>query len=143
MLSNERFPKKRKVFIFFLSPINLMDSKTNIHELKQKIKDFCEARDWDQYHDAKELAIGVITEAGELLDHFRFKSEKQMEEMFKNPEKKAEISDELADVFYFILRLAQRYDIDLTTALNKKIEKNEKRYPVEKVKGLNKKYTEY
>ena len=120
-----------------------MDSKTNIHELKQKIKDFCEARDWDQYHSAKELAIGIITEAGELLDHFRFKSEKQMEEMFKNPEKKSEISDEMADVFYFLLRLAQRYDIDLTTALNKKIEKNEKRYPVEKVKGLNKKYTEY
>jgi NTP pyrophosphatase (non-canonical NTP hydrolase) len=120
-----------------------MDSKTNIHELKQKIKDFCEVRDWDQYHDAKELAIGIITEAGELLDHFRFKTQKQMEEMFKNPEKKAEITDEMADVFYFLLRLAQRYDIDLTTALNKKIDKNEKRYPVEKAKGSNKKYTEY
>lgn len=119
-----------------------MDSKTNIHELKEKIKKFCEDRDWDQYHDAKELAIGVITEAGELLDHFRFKTQKQMEDMFKNPEKKSEISDEMADVLYFLLRLAQRYDIDLTTALNKKIEKNEKRYPVEKIKGSNKKYTE-
>ncbi|MBN2052509.1 nucleotide pyrophosphohydrolase [Candidatus Woesearchaeota archaeon] len=119
-----------------------MDSKTNIQELKDKIRIFCEVRDWDQYHDAKELAIGVITEAGELLDHFRFKTSTQMEELFSNSEKRSEISEEMADVLYFLLRLSQKYDIDLTTALNKKMDKNEKRYPVEKIKGLNKKYTE-
>jgi NTP pyrophosphatase (non-canonical NTP hydrolase) len=119
-----------------------MDSNTSISQLKELVKKFCEARDWDQYHNAKELAIGVITESAELLEHFRFKTEKQLEELFKNPDKKSDISEEMADILYFLLRLAQRYDIDLTTALNKKIEKNEKRYPVEKVKGLNKKYTE-
>jgi len=118
-----------------------MDNKTNITELKEKIKKFCGERDWDQYHNAKELAIGVVTEASELLEHFRFKSEKEIEEMFKNS-KREQISEELADTLYFILRLAQKYNIDLTTELYKKMEKNHKKYPVEKVKGSNKKYTE-
>lgn len=120
-----------------------MDHKTNIEELKEKVKIFCEERDWDQYHNAKDLAIGVITEASELLDHFRFKSKKEVEEAFSNPEKRQEISEEIADVLYFLVRLAQRYGIDLTTELTKKLEKNEKKYPVEKAKGSNKKYTEY
>ena len=119
-----------------------MDSETNVHELKEKIKKFCEDRDWDQYHNAKDLAIGVITEASELLEHFRFKSEKEVEEMFNSQAKREEISEEMADVLYFLLRLAQRYDIDLVTELNKKMEKNEKKYPVEKSRGQNKKYTE-
>jgi len=120
-----------------------MDDKTTVNELKEKIRKFCEDRDWDQYHDAKNLAIGIITEASELLEHFRFKSEKEIEEMFKHKGKRENISEEVVDVLYFVLRLAQRYNIDLTTELNKKLEKNEKRYNVEKFKGSNKKYTEY
>ena len=118
-----------------------MDSDTSVHELKEKVRKFCEDRDWDQYHNAKDLAIGVITEASELLEHFRFKSGKEVEEMLNSP-KREEIAEEMADVLYFLLRLAQRYDIDLVTELNKKMEKNEKRYPVEKARGKNKKYTE-
>jgi len=121
----------------------VMDNKTNINELKEKIKKFCEDRDWDQYHNAKELAIGIVTEASELLQHFRFKSEKQVDAMFKNASKRHEISEEMADVLYFLLRLSQKYDIDLSTELNKKLQKNEEKYPVEKAKGSNKKYSEY
>ena len=120
-----------------------MDDKTNINELKQKIKKFCEERDWDQYHNAKELAIGIVTEASELLEHFRFKSEKQVDELFKDESKKQELSEEMADIFYFLIRFAERYDIDLTTELNKKLRKNEQKYPIEKSKGSNKKYTEF
>ena len=120
-----------------------MDHKTNLNELKERIKKFCEDRDWDQYHNAKELAIGIVTEASELLEHFRFKSENQVDEMLQDPSKRQEISEEMADVLYFLVRLSQRYDIDLTTELNKKIEKNEKKYPVDKVKGSNKKYNEF
>ncbi len=119
-----------------------MDDKTTISKLKEKIKFFCEERDWDQYHNAKDLAIGIITESSELLEHFRFKSEKQIEDFFKSPGKKEEISEEMADVLYFLLRLAQRYNIDLATSLDKKMIKNEKKYPIDKSKGLNKKYTE-
>lgn len=119
-----------------------MDSKTTVHELKEKIRLFCEERDWGKYHNAKDLAIGIITEAGELLDHFRFKSEKETEEMLKNQNKRDEVSEELADILYFVLRLGQKYDIDLTTELNRKMEKNREKYPVHKAKGSNKKYTE-
>lgn len=122
---------------------NRMDHKTNLQELKDKIKKFCEDREWDQYHYAKDLAIGIITESSELLEHFRFKSEKEVEEMFKNSEKKGHIGEEMADVLYFLLRLAQRYNIDLVTELNKKMDKNEKRYPLDKAKGSNKKYNEF
>jgi NTP pyrophosphatase (non-canonical NTP hydrolase) len=120
-----------------------MDHKTNIHELKEKVKKFCEDRDWDQFHNAKDLAIGIITESSELLEHFRWKNGKEVEELFKNPKKREEIGEEMADVLYFLLRLAQMYDIDLATELDKKIEKNNLKYPVEKAKGSNKKYNEY
>lgn len=119
-----------------------MDSKTNIQELKEKVKKFCEDRDWDQYHNPKDLAIGIITESSELLDIFRFKSEKEIEEMFHIKEKREKISEEMADVFYFLLRLAQKYNIDLSNELNKKLEQNHKKYPIEKAKGSNKKYNE-
>lgn len=120
-----------------------MDHETNINELKEKIKTFCTERDWDQYHGAKDLAIGVITEASELLEHFRFKSEEEAQEMLKDPKKRKEISEELADTLYFILRFSQKYDIDLSTEFHKKMAKNAEHYPVHKVKGKNKKYNEY
>ena len=119
----------------------MADNDINLNELKEKIKKFCEDRDWDQYHNAKDLAIGVITEASELLEHFRFKSEVEVEEMLKS-NKKNEIAEEMADVLYFLLRLAQKYNIDLIEELNKKLAKNEEKYPKDKAKGSNKKYTE-
>lgn len=120
-----------------------MDDKTNVAQLKEMVKAFCEERDWDQYHNAKDLAIGIITEASELLEHFRFKSETEVEDLFKEKQKKAVISEELADVFFFVLRLAEKYHIDLSEELQKKLEKNMVKYPIEKAKGSNKKYTEY
>lgn len=118
-----------------------MDNKTTLSELKEVVKKFCEERDWDQYHNPKDLAIGIITESSELLEHFRFKSIKEVEEVIR--QKKEEISEELADILFFILRLAQRYDIDISTEFHKKIKNNTKKYPIEKSKGSNKKYTEY
>ena len=120
-----------------------MDDKTNIGELKNKVKTFCDARDWDQYHNAKELAIGIVTEASELLQPFRFKNAEEVDAMFENAETKQELSEEIADVLFFLVRLAQRYDIDLSSELQKKIDKNDQKYPVDKVKGSNKKYSEY
>lgn len=119
-----------------------MDSEINIQELKNKIKKFCEDRDWDQYHNPKDLSIGIITEASELLEHFRFKSEQESKAFFENVTKKDEISDELADIFFFVLRLSQKYNIDLSESLIQKLEKNDRKYPVEKARGSNRKYTE-
>ncbi|MBN2101479.1 MAG: nucleotide pyrophosphohydrolase [Candidatus Aenigmarchaeota archaeon] len=119
------------------------DDTTNITKLKILVKEFCEKRDWDQYHNPKDLSIGIVTEASELLQHFRFKNEEQIKNMLDDEKKNEEITDEVADILYFLLRLAQMYEIDLSTVLKRKLEKNEQRYPVDKVKGLNKKYSEY
>ena len=120
-----------------------MDEKTTIFELKENVREFCEVRDWDQYHDPKELSIGLITEAAELLEKFRFKSSDQMIDSLNNPIKNKEIEEELADSLFFILRFAQLHGFDLASALNSKLKKNDEKYPVDKVKGLNKKYNEY
>ncbi|MBI4438799.1 nucleotide pyrophosphohydrolase, partial [Candidatus Woesearchaeota archaeon] len=73
-----------------------MDDKVTIKELKEKIRVFCEERDWDQFHNAKDLAIGIVTEAAELLDHFRFKSKEETEAIMKDAEKNTKIAGELA-----------------------------------------------
>jgi NTP pyrophosphatase (non-canonical NTP hydrolase) len=118
------------------------DQEVKIHELKEKIKDFCDKRDWDQFHNAKELAVALSIEASELLEIFRWKNPQEVSELFNNPKKKEDIEDEMADIMYFLVRMAQRYNIDLSEALDRKMEKNEKKYPVEKAKGSNKKYNE-
>ena len=118
------------------------DTVTRIAELKQMVRRFSEERDWDQFHNAKDLTIGIVTEASELLETFRFKSEQEVEDMFKDDTQAKSIRDELADIFYFALRLAQKYDIDVSKSLAQKISDNAKKYPVEKAKGSNKKYTE-
>lgn len=107
----------------------LSDETTNVSELKQVIKQFCEARDWDKYHNPKDLAIGVVTEASELLEVFRFKSHRESCSLLDSPDSRQAVSDELADVLFFILRLAQMNSIDLTEALRGKIAKNAVRYP--------------
>ncbi|MCJ8276082.1 MAG: nucleotide pyrophosphohydrolase [Bdellovibrionales bacterium] len=117
--------------------LNFKDSESTIADFKKVIQEFCEERGWDPFHGAKELAIGAVTEASELLEHFRFQSTVQIEEMFQDEAKKSEIADELVDVLFFILRMSQRYDIDLGSHFNKKMEKNAKRYPAEEFKGKN------
>ncbi len=119
-----------------------MDDKTALEDLKRKVKEFCEERDWDQFHNPKDLAIGISTEANELLDIFRFKSIEQMEIMMEDDRKRKHMEDELGDVFFFLLRFAQRNGFDLSTCLRNKMEKNDEKYPVEKIKGKNLKYTE-
>lgn len=118
------------------------DQTATIYDLEAEVQAFCEARDWDQFHNAKDLAIGISTEANELLDIFRFKSEEQMKEMFQHEETREHIREELADVFFFVLRFAQMNQLDLAGCLNDKLKKNNKKYPVDKARGKNMKYSE-
>lgn len=115
---------------------------SDLGKLTEFIKNFCEERDWDQFHPPKDLAIGLSTEANELLELFRFKSEAEVQEKMKTPEFKEKVSDELADIFFFVLRFAQMNKIDLSDALKAKMQKNAQKYPVEKAKGSNRKYNE-
>ena len=119
------------------------DKERKIHDLKEKIREFCSVRDWDQFHNAKELAIALSVEASELLEVFMWKTPQEVQKLFENEKKKEDIQDEMADILFLLTRMAQIYDIDLSEALDKKIEKNDKKYPVDKVKGLSKKYNEY
>lgn len=112
-----------------------------IKEIQASIKEFCSKRDWDQFHNAKELAIGMSTESNELLELFRFICETDIERVVMD--KREAIEDELMDVLFFVLRFAQMYDIDVSSAFNKKMKKNNTRYPADVVKGKNKKYNEY
>jgi len=119
-----------------------VDKKTTLKQLKDVVQMFCEERDWDQYHGPKDLAIGIVTEAAELLDLFRFKSEDEAWKYLSDPKKRSEVEDEVADTLFMLLRFAQMYDIDLTKALMRKIALNQKKYPIHKSKGSNKKYTD-
>ena len=119
-----------------------MDDETSISELKKRVQAFCEERDWDQFHGPKDVAIGIVTEASELLANFRFLNADQSVQAFADPEKRMLIESELADVLFFVLRLAQRFEIDLDDSLRKKLEINAARYPVENARGRNVKYTE-
>lgn len=120
----------------------MKDFETNIQELKDKVRDFCDARDWDQFHDPKELAIALSIEASELLEHFRWKNKEEVKKIWEDSQKKEDIEDEMADILYFLLRIAQMNNIDLSEALDRKMKKNENKYPVEKFKGSSKKYNE-
>lgn len=111
-------------------------------ELNVEVREFCEARDWGQYHTPKELAIGLVTESSELLELFRFKKRTEQSDLLAEGEKREEVEDELADILFFLLRYADVYDIDLESALERKLEKNRHRYPENEYEGSNKKYDE-
>ncbi len=119
------------------------DSQSTVAELKDAVREFCEKRDWDRYHNAKDLAIGIITEASELLEFFRFKDDAEIRALMNDDEKLKEISHELADIFYFILRFSQKYGIDITESFEAKMKVNEVKYPIDKAWGSNKKYNEF
>ena len=119
-----------------------MDDSATIGSLKQRVRDFCEERDWDQFHTGKDLAIGIITEAAELLELFRFKTNEESASALADSSRREAFTEELADVFFFVLRFAQRLDIDLDNALRQKIELTATRYPVRFSRGRNVKYTE-
>ncbi|MBO4568797.1 MAG: hypothetical protein J5674_02285 [Candidatus Methanomethylophilaceae archaeon] len=120
----------------------MSDGESTFFDAKEDVRRFCEERDWDRFHGPKDLAIGIATEASELLDLFRFKSDEECFSLVKDPEGSERVREELADVLYFVLRFGQMNGIDLSDALKDKLAKNAVKYPVEKSRGRNLKYTE-
>lgn len=104
----------------------------------EKIKKFRDDRDWMQFHDPKNMAISIIIEATELLEHFQWKTRAEVEDFVaKN---RISIEEEIADIAIYLFELADNLGIDLLDAMNRKIEKNAEKYPVEKAKGVATKY---
>jgi len=106
------------------------DQDTSVAKLKDQVRRFCDERRWDRYHNAKDLAIGIITEASELLVQFRFKNEREVEKLFRNRTTRLPICEELVDILHTVLRFAQKYGIDLSSELAKKMKKNRVKYPL-------------
>ncbi len=110
-------------------------------ELRQKIDAFVNERDWAQFHSPKNLAMAMIVEAAELVEHFQWDTIQESYDL--SADKRQEVAHELADTFVYLLRLAEVTGIDLIQAANDKIALNAIKYPVEKAKGSNAKYTVY
>jgi NTP pyrophosphatase (non-canonical NTP hydrolase) len=113
---------------------------SDIQDLTKRIIAFRDARDWKQFHNSKDLALSLVLEASEVMEHFQWKTKDEIEKYIV--EKKDEIGEELADVLWWVLIMSNDLKIDLKKALEKKIDKNEKRYSVEKSKGSHKKYNQ-
>jgi len=116
------------------------DSDTTLTDAKQMISRFVEERDWLQYHDPKNLVMAMMSEVGELADHFRWVNNTDSRALAISSEHATEVSDELADIMMFAIEFASVCDIDIASAITSKLEKNAERYPVEKAKGSSKKY---
>ncbi|MCO5950496.1 nucleotide pyrophosphohydrolase [Mucilaginibacter flavidus] len=107
---------------------------SDLKNLQKALLDFRDERDWAQFHNAKDLALALSIEAAELNELFLWKKPEDA-----NIEK---IKDELADVFGYVLLLADKYNLDLIEIMTRKIQKNAEKYPVDKAKGNAKKYNE-
>ena len=112
----------------------------DLQQVVERIRQFRDARDWQQFHHPKDMAAGLAIEAAELMELFLWKSEHEQAEIVET--KREQIEDELADIGMFLLELADNLNVDLLTAIEAKIEKNAEKYPVEKSKGRSAKYTE-
>lgn len=110
----------------------------DIQHLTQKLITFRNARDWKQFHNPKDVALSLTLEAAEVLEHFQWKNGQELDAYVKDH--KDDIGEELADVFNWVLILSHDLSLDIIKASEKKIKKNEQKYPVSKAKGKHTKY---
>lgn len=112
----------------------------SIAELTSKIREFVDAREWRQYHNPKDMAVAICAEAGELMQHFVWQQEDQIEDRLAT--RREEIASEIADVGILLFEFADNLGLNLGEVMTAKIQHNENRYPVEKSRGNNLKYSE-
>jgi dCTP diphosphatase len=113
---------------------------TELEELRDQLRDFSNARDWDQFHSPKNLVMALAGEAGELLEVFQWLTEEQSANL--EPGAQAAVRDEIADVLLYLVRLGDRLGIDPVAEARRKLVENERRYPADKARGNARKYTD-
>jgi dCTP diphosphatase len=113
----------------------------DLEELKARVREFVAERDWDRFHSPKNLAMALSVEAAELVELFQWLTEEESGRL--DPERRRRVSDELADVLWFLVRLSDRLDVDLLEAAERKLAANAAKYPADRVRGQSRKYTEY
>lgn len=111
------------------------DQQITVGALRTAVGKFVADRDWNQYHSPKNLAMSIAIEAAEIMEHFQWFSTDEAAARMRDPEYKAEVADELADVLIYCLSFANSSDIDVSQAILKKLARNEVRFPVESVRG--------
>lgn len=114
---------------------------SELDAIKQQLRAFAQARDWEQFHSPKNLAMALIVEAGELVEQFQWLTAEQAAAL--PSDKQEAVRQELADVLLYLVRLADVLNVDLIEAAHDKIALNDRKYPAEKVRASAKKYTEY
>ena len=120
-----------------------MQDIIDINAFKTIIREFVNERDWDQYQNPKNLAMALTVEAAELLEIFQWLSPEEAQNAKHHPETKTKISHEIADIFFYLIRVADKTNINLQNAIIEKMQLNAQKYPVEVVKGSSKKYNEH
>ncbi|MFH1061981.1 MAG: nucleotide pyrophosphohydrolase [Candidatus Omnitrophota bacterium] len=111
-----------------------------IKKITGKIKKFRDERDWLQFHDSKNMAISIMLEASELLEHFQWKTKAEVKKYIQTNGES--VQEEIADISMYLFELADNLGIDLIKAMEKKLKKNAAKYPVSKAKGSHKKYNQ-
>lgn len=109
--------------------------------VRQRLREFAAAREWDQFHSPKNLSMALSVEVSELVECFQWLTEEQSRSL--SPKQLAAVTDEIADVQLYLIRLADKLGVDIDQAIEQKIIKNEAKYPADKVKGSSRKYNEY
>jgi len=118
-----------------------MTNQSDLLMLRDKLRAFAEARDWDQFHSPKNLSMALMVEVAELMEHFQWLTEAQSGNLVA--EKKVVVAEELADILLYLVRLSDKLEVNLLEAALHKLEKNAAKYPAEQVRGSAKKYSEY
>ncbi len=116
-------------------------AKDSLDDLNAQLLAFARERDWEQFHSPKNLSMALAGEAGELLEHFQWLSEEQSANL--DADKKQEVGFEMADILIYLIRLAERLDIDLVDSAYRKMAVNQARYPAERVRGDARRADEY
>jgi len=111
----------------------------DLAELKERLRVFARERDWEQFHSPKNLAAALIVEAAELLEHFQWRTAAESDAL--DPATREQVGQELADVLIYLVRLADRLDIDLLDAAERKIALNARKYPSDRVRGSSRKHS--
>jgi dCTP diphosphatase len=118
-----------------------MTEQSDLLILREKLRAFAEARDWDQFHSPKNLSMALMVEVAELMEHFQWLTEAQSGNL--DAAKKAVVAEELADILLYLVRLSDKLGVNLPEAALHKLEKNAAKYPADQVRGSSKKYSEY
>ncbi|HHC71320.1 MAG TPA: nucleotide pyrophosphohydrolase [Thiotrichales bacterium] len=111
----------------------MQQREERLAELQQALREFAHRRDWEQFHTPKNLVMALIVEAAELVEHFQWLTPEQADRLDEGV--REEVRMEMADIFIYLLRLAERLDVDLLAAAEEKMAINEERFPVERVRG--------